>query len=63
MSKTRENYQLSANNIYELVAQLNFILQRISDRLDKIEGLRGESEVEQVLKVNDADGNNIHSLE
>ena len=63
MSKTRENYQLSANSVYELVAQLNFILQRISDRLDKIEGLRGESEVEQVLKVNDADGNNIHSLE
>ena len=63
MSKTRENYQLSASNVYELVAQLNFILQRISDRLDKIEGLRGESEVEQVLKVNDADGNNIHSLE
>ena len=63
MSKTRENYQLSANSVYELVAQINFILQRISDRLDKIEGLRGESEVEQVLKVNDADGNNIHSLE
>lgn len=46
MAKTKESYQVPS-----LPQELNFVLARIADRLDKIEGLRGEPQVEQSLEV------------
>lgn len=46
MPTTKENYQISGNDLSGVVARLNFVLARIADRLDKIEGLRNELETE-----------------
>lgn len=46
MARTKESYQLPGAS-----SELNFILARIADRLDKIEGIRGESQVEESLEV------------
>lgn len=74
MATTRENYQISAIDLEGLVSRLNFILARIADRLDKVEGLRTELETQGGtfagdinangdLFVNDEDSNRIHSME
>ena len=70
MTKTRDSYLLSARTVPELVRELNFTFQRIADRLDKIEGIRGSANIENDLSlqggplyVYDADGNLIHSTE
>ena len=70
MTKTRDSYLLSARSVPELVRELNFTFQRIADRLDKIEGIRGSASIENDLSlqggplyVYDADGNLIHSTE
>ena len=70
MTKTRDSYLLSARSVPELVRELNFTFQRIVDRLDKIEGIRGSANIENDLSlqggplyVYDADGNLIHSTE
>ena len=44
MPTTKENYQVIATDLQGLVLRLNSVLSRISDRLDKIEGLRTELE-------------------
>ena len=64
---TRESYQVNGNALADVVARLNFILARISDRLDKIEGIRGDAEIEGELRsgpitVTDSDDETIHSL-
>lgn len=70
----RESYQIGATNVNDLVTSLNRILGRISDRLDKIEGLRDELEtasgtfsgdVSSTSKLTrvDPDGNILHSME
>lgn len=46
MAKTKELYNVPSGS-----PDLNFILARISDRLDKIEGLRGEPQIEESLEV------------
>ena len=70
MTKTRDSYLLSARSVPELVRELNFTFQRIADRLDKIEGIRGSASIDNDLSlqggplyVYDADGNLIHSTE
>ena len=74
MPTTRENYQITATEISGLVFRLNSILTRISDRLDKLEGLRTELETKSGtftgdvttsgnVKVIDSDDNRIHSME
>lgn len=72
---TKETYQVAAQTLPEALARLNFIFARLADRLDKIEGLRGELETEgatfgsdiavenAAVLVNDEDGKVIHSLE
>lgn len=40
MAKSRDASQIVATDINGVVSELNFILQRIFDRLDKLEGLR-----------------------
>lgn len=51
MATSRENYQVSANDIYSALIQLNFIFARIADRLDKIEGLRGTATIVDGLSI------------
>jgi hypothetical protein len=73
MTKTRENYQISAGDLNGIVLRLNSILSRISDRLDKMEGLRGELETESGtfngdveatgILVSDTNDTQIHSME
>ena len=72
---TKESYQISAQTMQALVTSLNRVLGRISDRLDKIEGLRGELETQGAtfegdvilsnvdLTVNDEDGVKVHSMQ
>lgn len=65
MARTRDNYQVNGNTVDELRTSLNFLLQRIADRLDGIEGIRGSAELEHVKKlyVRDKDDTLIHSME
>ena len=74
MPATKENYQITATDLGGLIMRLNSILSRISDRLDKLEGLRGELETasgtftgDVITKggvlVNDSNDNLIHSME
>jgi hypothetical protein len=61
---------IAAQTAPDLARELNFIFQRIADRLDKIEGIRGDASIESPLSVTggkvyvyDADSNLIHSQE
>lgn len=57
MSESRELYQLLSTDFTEgNLSRINFILQRIADRLDKIEGVRGDSVIESDL---DLSGNSL----
>lgn len=59
MASTRDNYQVQANSLQELVLSLNLLLQRIADRIDKIEGIRGTPEIFADLDMNN---NRINEL-
>ena len=50
---SRERYQATGNSVQELRNSLNFALQRIGDRLDKLEGIRGGPSVKSDLDMND----------
>jgi hypothetical protein len=52
MAKTRDNYQVTGRTVEELQRSLNFILQRMADRMDKIEGIRGTASIESNLDMN-----------
>ena len=67
---SRERYQATGNSAQELRNSLNFALQRIGDRLDKLEGIRGKPSLLTVgvdvvgnVEVKDDDGEVIHSME
>lgn len=53
MSKSRDSFILTAQTVPELVQQLNFLLQRWNDRIDKIEGIRGTATIESDLNMSD----------
>ena len=66
---TRDNYIVTGKTMEEMQANLNFILQRIADRLDQLEGLRGKPTlstegvgVDGDITVT-VDGETIHSFE
>jgi len=68
--QTRDFYVVNGNTVEELRYELNTVLQRMTDRLDKMEGLRGTSSptvddiaVGGAITVTDADDEVIHSLE
>jgi hypothetical protein len=74
MPRSREVYLITGTTVDAVKTQLNTFLSRLSDRIDKIEGLRGELETqsgtfsgpvtsEDSVRVNDPDGNLVHSLE
>jgi len=52
MSRTRDNYQIVGNSLDEIKLDLNFKLQRLADRIDKIEGIRGTASIESTLDMN-----------
>ncbi|HEY6225410.1 MAG TPA: hypothetical protein VIW26_16625 [Gemmatimonadales bacterium] len=52
MTRTRDNYQVHGNSVTELIASLNFLLQRLADRMDRIEGIRGTASIESNLDMN-----------
>lgn len=52
MAKTRDNYQVQGRTVEEVARNLNFILQRLADRMDKIEGIRGTASIESDLDMN-----------
>ena len=67
---SKERYQAIGSTVDELRNSLNFALQRIGDRLDKLEGIRGKPDLLAVgldvvgdVEVKDADGKVIHSME
>ena len=67
---SKERYQATGNSVAEIRNSLNFALQRIGDRLDKLEGIRGKPallsvglDVEGDIEVKDSDGEVTHSME
>ena len=67
---SRGLYQIDGNTLGEVVTQLNFLLQQIADRLDKLEGIRGKTdfvgsglEITGEVIVQDSDEETIHSME
>ncbi len=44
MAISKENYQISTTDPQGMLLRINSILSSISDRLDKLEGFRGELE-------------------
>jgi len=52
MARTKDNYQITGRTVEELVRNLNFLLQRLADRMDKLEGIRGTSSIESDLDMN-----------
>lgn len=56
MSKTRDSFLVSVPNNPELARQLTFLFQRLVDRIDKVEGIRGDPLIEADL---DMSGNKI----
>jgi len=69
MAKTKDVAQITASNLQDALVQLNFILQRFNDRLDALEGIRGEFDTDAGAtiaghaKVYDDNDNLIHSFE
>jgi len=67
---TAQFYIISGANLEEVKQSLNFHLQNIADRLDKLEAIRGTPSLSSddlaVIGTHthkDADGNTIHSME
>lgn len=68
--QTRDFYVVHGDSVESLRHELNAVLQRLTDRLDKMEGLRGTSSpaVDDIavgggITVTDEDDAVIHSLE
>ena len=75
MAKSRDSVLVTGSSLEEILSNLNFILQRFNDRLDALEGLRGNFATESDssvtgnltvtgdTRVHDDDGNLIHSMQ
>lgn len=59
MAINKEVYQINDIKNPDLTNELNHILQRLSDRFDKLEGLRGDSKIKDKLDVVVDDEENI----
>ena len=72
MAISKENYQITATEIQGMLLRLNSVTSSISDRLDKLEGFRGELETAggtftgdvdaNEVKVTDSNDTKIHSI-
>ena len=73
MAISKENYQITTTDPQGMLLRINSIFSSISDRLDKLEGFRGELETASgtftgdvnctTAKVTDSDDITIHSME
>jgi hypothetical protein len=52
---SKEFYQIRSRTLDGIVNDLNFILSRISERLDQMEGNRGTSTVQDGLTIESSD--------
>jgi hypothetical protein len=59
----RDTYLLSGEDITDIKNNMNFILQRIADRLDQIEGLRGTASINSDLDLNGNSLLNVANLD
>jgi hypothetical protein len=59
---SRGLYQIDTDSLEDVKTQLNFILQQIADRLDKTQGIRGESKIESDLDMSGNDIINVGSI-
>lgn len=74
MAESREVYLITGNDLESVKRQLNSYLTRLADRIDKLEGLRGELETaagtfagdvtvnESAVLVKDENETVLHSL-
>ena len=73
MAISKENYQITTTDPQGMILRLNSIFSSIADRLDKLEGFRGELETasgtfsgdittEGNVVVTDEDDNTLHSM-
>ena len=72
MAISRENYQVTTTDPQGMLLRINSILSSISDRLDKLEGFRGELETASgtftgevkapILSVEDSDNTIIQRM-
>lgn len=53
MAKSRDSYRVTGQTAPELSRELNFLLQRVADRMDKMEGIRGDATIESDLNMSD----------
>ena len=73
MAISKENYQVTTTDPQGMLLRINSILSSISDRLDKLEGFRGELETASgtftgdvdadKLSVTDSNSTKIHLME
>src|SRR2546421_9022384 len=52
MAIAKDNYQVNGATVPDLTRNLNFLLQRIADRMDQIEGIRGTASIKSDLDMN-----------
>ena len=64
MAVSKDTVVVSGQTALELGRELTFILQRVMDRLDALEGIRGDGATTSSVPVaiEDDDGETIHSL-
>lgn len=61
MAKTHYYTIENPSSLEDLKNQMNMILRRLSDRLDKIEGIRGSSTVQESLSI-EVDSLTLHGF-
>ena len=60
MAISRENYQITTTDPQGMLLRMNSIFSSMADRLDKIEGIRGGSNIESDLDMNDNTVKNVN---
>ena len=59
MAISKENYQITTTDPQGMLSRINSIFSSISDRLDKLEGFRGELETASGTFTGDVDGKTL----
>ncbi len=60
MAISKESYQVTTTDPQGMLIRLNSIFSRISERIDKLEGLRGELETASGTFSGDIDGKSLN---
>lgn len=51
MAKTRDSFIIGGETVPELRQQIGFLLQRLGDRMDRMEGIRGTATIQSDLNM------------